>query len=211
MPSRSRRARLVFLALVLAWGFVRVVQHVTAPAPGPARVAIVARSAAGSTMPPPPSLAHGHVDPRILLARRCLELAETDPLAAMEFAIAQDLARADRGLLDSLILHWAAHDFDTAYAWAKSQEAGAWRNDVIARLAHLRAKSDPLGAARMVVTDISAGRARDEATISVLHQWALKDKDAAGLWAESLADERLRQRASAEVAGLMAAPVRVLH
>lgn len=143
--------------------------------------------------------------PRLLLARRCLELADTDPLAAIDMAVANQLQNVDRGLIASLMTRWAAQDFDGAYEWTRTQESGAWRNDILGRLAYLRAQTDPIAAARIVVTDIPAGPSYDEAIISVVHQWALKDTEAAGLWARSFDNELLRQRASAEVAGIVTA------
>lgn len=141
---------------------------------------------------------------RLQLERHCLRLAETDPLAAIDLAIAQNLTADDPGLLTALMLRWAEKDFGAAYEWTTTQEAGAWRDDILAHLAFLRAQTQPLAAARLVVTDIPAGPARDEAIISVVHQWALRDTEAAGLWAESLDAEGLRQRAVAEVAGVAA-------
>jgi hypothetical protein len=139
--------------------------------------------------------------------RDCLALAEHDPLGAMKMALAHRLVAVDSGLLASLMARWATQDFDGAYAWMKAREPGPWRDDMLARLAYLRAQADPLAAARLVVADMSSGHARDEAIISVLHQWALQDVEAAGLWAQSLAGDALRQRAAAEVEGVATATV----
>ncbi len=143
-------------------------------------------------------------DQGILLARRCLALGERDPLAAMEMALANQLQKVDSGLLTSLVGQWALHDFDGAHAWIKTQEIGDWRNDMLARLAYLRAQTDPLAAARLAVAEISPGPARDEAMISVLHQWALRDPETAKAWADSFRDDRLKTRALAEIQGLQA-------
>ncbi len=144
-------------------------------------------------------------DRGILLARQCLALAERDPLAAMEMAAANQLHEVDRGLAASLIAQWAKQDFSRAYEWIKTQEPSDWRDDMLARLVFVRAKADPVAAADLVATDMSAGRAREEAVISVIHQWALRDARGAGLWAQALPDETLRERASAEIAGITAA------
>jgi hypothetical protein len=144
-------------------------------------------------------------DPRILIERRCLAIAERDPLAAMKMAVANHLQEVDAGLFASLIAQWAMQDFERAYDWTKAQEPGPPRDDMLARLAYLRAQADPAAAARLVAADISAGPVRDEAVISVIHQWALQEPRGAALWAQSLPDEALRQRASDEIAGLAAA------
>lgn len=155
---------------------------------------------------PPLSSSDEGTDRGILLVRQCLALGERDPLAAMEMANANQLQEVDPGLAASLMAQWAAQDFARAYEWTKTQEPGAWREDILARLAYVRAQADPVAAARIVATDMSAGPAQDEAVISVIHQWALRDARGAGLWAQSLPGEALRQRASAEVAALAATP-----
>jgi hypothetical protein len=153
----------------------------------------------------PSSSSADGTDPGILLERRCLAIAEHDPFAAMKMAVANHLQEVDSGLSASLIGQWAIKDFERAYEWTKAQEPGAPRDDMLARLAYLRAQTDPVAAARLVATDISTGPIRDEAVISVIHQWALRDARGAALWAQSLPDESLRQRASDEIAGLASA------
>ncbi|MBW8782916.1 MAG: hypothetical protein JF599_13665 [Verrucomicrobia bacterium] len=120
----------------------------------------------------------------------------------MEMALREKLCAEDPGLLTSLMLQWASRDFPAAYEWTKTQAAGPWRNDIFARLAYLQAKADPLAGARIVVTEIPPGPARDEATLSVLHQWVLHDSEAASVWAESIPEGPVHQRAVAEIAGL---------
>lgn len=206
----------VAIGVVLASALGILVHRAYAPRPLPSPATARSRPArvpAPDVVPdaPPASSAELATSPRIQLERQCLALAEQDPLAAMEFALKHQLTADDPGLLTSLLMQWAARDFDAAYTWTKTQEAGAWRDHTLAHFAYLGAKTDPLAAARLVVADISPGPARNEAIISVVHQWALQDTEAAGLWARSLADETLRQRASAEVAALAAASVPSPH
>lgn len=141
----------------------------------------------------------GHENPRLLPIRRCLELADTDVLAAIESALAQNLCADDPGLLPSLLGRWAREDFTGAHAWLRAQEPAAWRDDLLARLAFFQAQNDPLAAARLVLADIRPGPARDEAIISVVHQWARRDAEAARLWAKSLPDAPLSLRAMQEI------------
>lgn len=75
----------------------------------------------------------------------------------------------------------------------------------------VRAQTDPVAAASLAVKDVSAGPARDEALMSVIYQWALKDPQRAGLWVQSFPDEPLRKRASAEIAGIAASMFRRLE
>lgn len=192
----------VLLGALLAWGIIARLPssqpHVD-PLPPPSTA--TDHPVAPLVSSPAPS-ADVAISPRIQLERRCLALAEQDPLAAMELALKNNLTADDPGLLTSLIMQWASRDFDAAYAWTKTQETGTWRDGMLAHIAYLRAQTDPLAAARLVVADISPGPARDEATISVLHQWGLRDPEAAKAWAESFTDDKLKNRALAEIQGL---------
>ncbi|HSI07955.1 MAG TPA: hypothetical protein VK985_05145 [Rariglobus sp.] len=203
-----RPAHCLAVGVILACALGLVAHRVAAPRPlaSPAASATASISVHAPARPvesaAPLLSPDKSADNRLLLARRCLALAERDPLAAMEMALANHLQDVDSGLLTGLIGQWAMHDFDGAHAWIKTQEAGDWRNDLLARLAYMRAQTDPLAAARLAVADISAGPARDEAMISVLHQWALRDPEMAKAWAESFQDDRLKTRALAEIQGL---------
>ena len=56
----------------------------------------------------------------------------------------------------------------------------------------------------MVAQQIPSGAIQDEAAISVLYQWALKDPQAAMRWAQSFSAGTLRDRAINEVQNIMA-------
>ena len=139
--------------------------------------------------------------PDASLARRCLILAERDPLAAVEMALDQNLCAADPGLFASLLLQWARQDFTAAHEWTLRQESGDWRDDQLARLGYLLAQSDPAAAARVVTRDIPPGPRQDEAVLSVLHQWVVRAPDQARAWADTFAEGPLRRRAAAELEG----------
>ena len=179
------------------------------PAPGllPTRSVSTTAPATAPAIPVPAAASPANaVDHSLLRERECLALAEHDPLAAMDMALAENLCATDPGLLTSLLVQWAARDFAAAHDWIRQQEAGGWRDDLLARLAYLRAQTDPLAAARIVVSDIAPGPRRDEAVISPLHQWALRDPESAAAWAGAMPDGPLRERALAEIRGLRTTP-----
>ncbi len=194
---RMLGASVLLLCALIAWG--TIARRPASPADADSLHPAQATRDSAATPTPAADIA---VPPRLQLERQCLALSETDPLAAMELAPKNNLTADDPGLLPSLVMQWASRDFDAACDWTKTQEAGPWRDNMLAHLAYLRSQTDPLAAARLVVTDIPPSPARDEAIISVVHQWALRDTEAAGLWAGSFDDEALRRRASAEVAAL---------
>jgi hypothetical protein len=132
------------------------------------------------------------------LVQQCLRIAETDVLAAMDFAVAQKLAGDDPGLLTAVILRWAEHDFAEALEWVQAQPPSPARDNTLAHLAFLRAQSDPHAAAR-IVSQIPAGPIHEEAVISVVHQWSRRDWEAARFWIDGLTPENLRLRAITEL------------
>jgi hypothetical protein len=132
------------------------------------------------------------------LVQQCLRIAETDVLAAMDFAVAQKLTGDDPGLLTALVLRWAERDFAGALAWTQAQPPGPARDNTLAHLAFLRAQSDPHAAAR-IVSQIPAGPIHEEAVISVVHQWSRHDWEAARFWIDGLTPENLRLRALSEL------------
>lgn len=153
------------------------------------------------TTPPPSARQHPEAEV-VPPARRCLALAEQDPLAAMEMALARDLCAEDPGLLPALLIRWAERDFAAAHEWTFRQEPGDWRDHQLARLAYLLAQTDPPAAARLVLGEIPPGPRHEEAVLSVLHQWALRAPAQARVWADGLATDTLRRRATAELAAL---------
>jgi hypothetical protein len=68
----------------------------------------------------------------------------------------------------------------------------------------VESKTDPKDAANLVAEQIPPGRIQDEAAISVIYQWALKDPEAAMNWAQSFPVGTLHDRAVNEVQNVMA-------
>ena len=179
----------------------------------PATVAPASSGPLVASLPPQPPPAPAPADgkppasasaDRLELERRCLHLAETDPLAAMELAIAQKLTADDPGLLNALILRWAGQDFSGAIEWARAQPHDAARDDILARLAYLHSARNPAAAAEIAANEIAGPRARAEAILSVVHQWAGQNASAALAWSARLADEDLRRRVLDDIAAVQA-------
>jgi hypothetical protein len=129
----------------------------------------------------------------------CLTLAQTDPRRAVLAAIDTGLCDSDAGLLENLTAQWATNDFSAAHAWVRQQEASDWRDDLVARIAFAGSQSDPAAAAQLVVGEMAPGPKQNEAAISVLHQWALRDLGAAASWANAFPEGNLRTRALSEI------------
>jgi hypothetical protein len=132
----------------------------------------------------------------------CLDLAQSDPRRAVDTAIDTQVCDTDPGLLSNLTAQWAMRDLGAAHDWVRQQEAGDWRDELVARVAFAGAQSDPAAAAQIVVTEMAPGPRQEEAAISVLHQWALSDLGAATTWASAFPAGSLHTRALAEIEGI---------
>jgi hypothetical protein len=211
-------ARHIALGVLLACALGLCIHHIVTSGPRPPLAARPSPSASthsispASPLSPPASVVSPQSEEapastainRIELVRRCLRVAETDPLAAMELAIAQKLTADDPGLLSALILRWAERDFSGALDWIRAQPRDAARDDILAHLAFLRSQNAPAAAAEIAAAEIDAPRARAEAILSVVHQWAHRAPEAALAWSAQLADADLRRRAIEDIAATQA-------
>lgn len=136
-----------------------------------------------------------------VLVAACLRWAEIDPADALRIARVLSLDQVSNAVCEDIIQKWAVRDFSSAVAWADNESAGEQRDHLMARLAYVRAQTQPAVAAKFVVEQIPAGALQTEAGISVLHQWALRDFDAAVAWAHSFPGE-LQDRGREELAGI---------
>jgi len=140
------------------------------------------------------------------LERRCLQLAERDPPEAVILASDTRGSSTHPGLLENLVGQWATHDLQASYEWVLEQQPGELRDALMARVAFAGSLSDPAAAARIVTDEMTPGQKQTEAAISVLHQWALRDLNAAASWAFAFPEGPLRQRAVAEIEGVRKTP-----
>ena len=147
--------------------------------------------------------ARGEADPvhrAGLLTNICLRWADFDPPAAIALALELKLDPLGGALLPNLAQQWASRDFSAARAWAQNMPAGELRDQVYSRLAYELAHENPPEAARLLAGMRPAGPARDEATIMVVHAWALRDPAGARAWVEVMPPGSLRERARVELA-----------
>jgi hypothetical protein len=134
----------------------------------------------------------------------CARVAESNPAEAVSLADRYSGGRSN--LLENLVQQWADQNELAARAYAINKPPGEERDRMLGRVAFTGSKENPAEAARLVVEWISPGQVQNEAAISVLHQWALRDPNAAQAWALLFPDEGLRDRALAEVANISSRP-----
>jgi hypothetical protein len=137
----------------------------------------------------------------------CSELAQTAPAQAVALAgrYAGSNTNFTQSLLANLAQQWAELDMQAACAWATATPAGAEQNRLLGRIALVQSKHNPEAAARFVAEQMSPGTLQDEAALSVIYQWALRDAPAAQAWVQMFSESPLRYRAMLEVHNIQAA------
>jgi hypothetical protein len=136
-----------------------------------------------------------------VLLDACARWADYDPAEAISWIRQLGLNQTSSAPIEQIIQKWAAADFPAALNWANREPAGEQRELVMERLAFVHAQNQPSAAARLVVEQIPPGPIQIEATISVLHQWALSDFSGASAWVDRFPSE-LQGRARAELDGI---------
>jgi hypothetical protein len=132
----------------------------------------------------------------------CLQLAETNPAAAV--TLADGYGAGCSNVLENVVMQWADQDIQAASKWAATKQPGAQRDSLLSRIAFVESKTYPENAAALVAELIPPGPIQNEAAISVLYQWAQQDPNAAMKWAQTFSAGTLRDRAVIEVQNVMA-------
>jgi len=129
----------------------------------------------------------------------CYGLARKDPARAVAEA---DKLQQPAPVMENLVQQWAGKDVPAATVWANNQPAGDNRNELFQRIGYVLSQNDPRNAANLVVEQIPAGPAQNEAVMSVLHQWANKDMLGAVDWVKTFPESAFRERALQELEGI---------
>ena len=133
----------------------------------------------------------------------CYLVAQSDPATAVSFAQQLHLDQGPGAVMENLIQQWAGEDASAAYAWVQVQPLGEERDRLMMRIALIWSQTDPANAAQMVARQIAAGAIQNEAAMTVLHQWALRDMQGAIAWAQLYPAGALHDRAINELNGIM--------
>lgn len=132
----------------------------------------------------------------------CFQMAQADPLEAVLLADQYGLEKLPGAPLENLMMQWAVKDLPSAMAWVKERPDGGQKNDMLARVAMVMARTSPAEAAQMAATQLPEGDAQTESVISIIHQWATRDLPAARDWTELFPEGPLRERAMGELKGI---------
>lgn len=131
----------------------------------------------------------------------CHRVGEDDPKLAIDLA-REAGADAATALVQDLAQQWAGSDAAAARDWALALPADADRDRILARVCQVLSQSDPLTAGAIVSGEIAAGPVQDEAAMSMLHEWAIRDPATASEWIARFPEGPLRIRAEEELAGI---------
>jgi hypothetical protein len=137
----------------------------------------------------------------LVLKSVCAEIAQSNPAAAID-AMERFGVLDDRSSIENFAQLWSINDISAATAWASAKPPGEPRDRLLARIAIVRADTEPSEAAEFLVKNVNPGEAQTEAAISILHRWALRDWDSARQWMDKFPEGPLRERAQNEITGI---------
>lgn len=132
----------------------------------------------------------------------CFQVVQTDPRQALEIAERNGLLAGPGEIKENLVQQWAESNPSEAAAWIDQQPAGDQRDQMVGRLAYVRSQTEPVAAANLIMEQIPTGPIQDEAVITVLHQWGMRDIASATAWVNRFPSGALRDRAEVELQGL---------
>jgi len=133
-----------------------------------------------------------------LVSDICLQIGKIDPRAGITLAERSGFSGGYASVKGSLAEQWAAQDPSSAMQWALSQPAGDDRNQFVAEVASVQARTSPVEATRMVIREIPPGPEQDNAILATLDAWAHQDLAGAAAWVDQMpSDDSLGERARA--------------
>lgn len=132
------------------------------------------------------------------LAYVCNKAAASNPGEAMRLAEKHGIAM-DTNVSGQVLHYWARSDLPAARRWIERETDTEFRDHSWRSLVMSLSESNPGSAATLAAEQISSESIQEEAVISVLHQWILKDRNAAAAWVKLFPEGPLRERAEGEL------------
>ena len=114
----------------------------------------------------------------------CFQIAEKDPVAAMKWAGTAGYGN-DSGLMGSFVTQWSMHDMGSALEWTLNQPQNEARDNLLHGVLVEMSKTDPVRAAQLISSEMSAGGTfQEETALQILPSWKTQDPAAAAKWVE---------------------------
>jgi hypothetical protein len=116
------------------------------------------------------------------IAGICSRLGQDDPSGAIRTLVDKGVAEACPDLLQEIAARWLAVEEGKAADWINLQPDGEIRDLLVKQMAIARSQSDPAEASRLLAARIPPGPVHDEAALSILRHWAVRNPRAASRW-----------------------------
>jgi len=126
------------------------------------------------------------------------QVGQSDPAHAIEVSDLFGIGRND-GTVEHIATLWATENLNESLRWVESQPPGKQRDQLLARITTVEARTAPAAAANTALKEVSPGTFQDDAVVSVVRNWLLTDATAASEWVKGLPQGRLQELAKAEV------------
>jgi hypothetical protein len=123
------------------------------------------------------------------------EAARSNPLAALNVAVAVAPTKERDVLIEHVARQWAAEEPQAAATWAERIEPVSLRQQVLGGIAVEWSDRDPVAAANFAATRLVAGKLQDDVVIGILNRWVQKDPSAAAGWVAKFGEGPLRRTA----------------
>jgi hypothetical protein len=145
-------------------------------------------------------LARGSAAPRNALGQAAMQLARTDPAAAISYVdtVSPELRAT---WISAVADGYAQHDARAAANWVTQHRGQPGYDAALAAIAGRTATLDPAAAARLLDSvDVAEAPDATQAAQRIAQAWAQKDRRAAANWAVAIADDGARTSAIGSVA-----------
>ncbi|HEY3516831.1 MAG TPA: hypothetical protein VGL98_07250 [Gammaproteobacteria bacterium] len=149
-------------------------------------------------------LARGSEAPRGALGQAAVQLARTDPAAAISYVdtVAPELRAT---WISSVAAGYALHDARAAATWVAQYRGEPGYDAAVTAVAGTAAQSDPVAAARLFDSiDVAQAPDAPQTASRIANAWAQRDPGAAASWAAAVASDDARASAISAVAGTWA-------
>jgi hypothetical protein len=128
-----------------------------------------------------------------------IQANQSDPKEALVLCEKYDFATYNPSTVHSTLQALAKQDSQAAIEWVQQQPDLDFRNEAYSQIAMATASQDPSAAAQLVTSVMTPGSTQEEAAMSILHQWILKDPKGAKAWVAVFPNGDFRQRAEDEL------------
>jgi hypothetical protein len=107
-------------------------------------------------------------------------------------------------MVENLAQQWAEGDLQPLVKWLDKLPPGNERDSLFARIVNAQARTDPMGAGKIVSEKIAPGPIQQTAAVYVVQQWAWNDRQGATEWVNQFPPGDVRDRALQELADTVA-------